>query len=377
MKKLKTSLYNTHQQLGAKMVDFAGWEMPVQYSSIIDEHQTVRNNAGLFDVSHMGEFKFTGKDALSNLQYLVTNNVSRIKVGQVIYTPMCNNNGGIIDDLLIYRIAEEEYMMVTNASNIEKDYSWIIENVKGDIEVENVSNQVALLALQGPNSIKIMDKITNITIDNIDYYCFEEGEIAGKEVLISRTGYTGELGFELYCSPENAKILWEAILQAGREFGIKPVGLGARDTLRLEKKYCLYGNDIDQSRHPLEAGLSWTVHFPKKDFIGKESLLKYKEEGYKQRLIGFKLIGRGIPRHGYQIAESPNTDNNNTDRSGSNGKRDLKIIGEVTSGSYSPTLKENIGLAYVNIEYANIGQEIKVIIRNRPVNAVIVKTPFV
>ncbi len=388
---MKTTLNDIHRQLGAKMVDFAGWEMPVQYSSILDEHQAVRDKAGLFDVSHMGEFSLTGRDALANLQYLVTNNVARLKVGQVIYTPMCNFNGGIIDDLLIYRLSEEEYMMVVNASNIGKDYKWIGENIKGDIKLKNVSKEYSLLALQGPQSSNILNKLTEIDLDAIDYYCFQEDRVADIDAIISRTGYTGELGYEIYCSPKSAPQLWGKIMDEGQEYGVLPVGLGARDTLRLEKGYCLYGNDINQGRNPLEAGLSWTIDFAKADFIGKERLLKYKETGLKQRLMGFKLTGRGIPRHGYQIIIESDINKrnnlNNSKKSGDLKKQDhknqnesvknTKVIGEVTSGSFSPTLKENIGLAYIDMEYANIGQEIEVIIRNKPVKAVVVKTPFV
>ncbi|MFP4016514.1 MAG: glycine cleavage system aminomethyltransferase GcvT [Halanaerobiales bacterium] len=373
---MKTPLYEVHRELGARMVDFAGWEMPVQYSGIIDEHLAVRNRAGLFDVSHMGEFLFTGNDALSNLERLVTNNVSRLDEGHVIYTPMCDHNGGIIDDLLIYCISKEEYMMVVNASNIAKDFRWITENISGSVKVANASDKYSLLALQGPDSIKILSKITDEVLENIEYYSFKKGTLSGIDVIISRTGYTGELGFELYCNPIYVKELWKIIMEAGKRYELLPVGLGARDTLRLEKKFCLYGNEIDLSRHPLEAGLSWTVKFSKEEFIGKKALLEYKENGYKQKLIGFKLTGRGIPRHGYQVAVSQAESSNAA--SGHVGKENsVTVIGEVTSGSYSPTLEENIGLAYVDKDYARVGQEIKVIIRKRPVDAVIVETPFV
>ncbi len=389
---MKTPLFDIHQKLGAKVVDFAGWEMPVQYSGILDEHQAVRNKAGLFDVSHMGEFRITGKDALVNLQYLVTNNVARLKVGQVIYTPMCNFNGGIIDDLLIYCLSDEEYMMVVNASNIAKDYKWIAKNITGDIKFKNISSDYSLLALQGPQSKNILSKLTEIDLDSIAYYSFKEGKLADIEAIISRTGYTGELGYELYCNPDNCLKLWKKIMQVGKEYDILPVGLGARDTLRLEKSYCLYGNDIDQTRHPLEAGLSWTVHFAKGDFIGRENLLEFKEKGYKQRLVGFKLIGRGVPRQGYQIViegksniDNKKNLNHNKVKDNHNKQSDIetlkknniKVIGKVTSGSYSPTLKENIGLAYIDKQYANVGQDVRVMIRNRPIKAVVVKTPFV
>ena len=379
---MKTPLEKIHKELKARMVEFAGWEMPVQYSSILEEHQAVRTNAGLFDVSHMGEIELTGKDVLSNLQYLVTNNVARLKIGQVIYTPMCNCEGGIIDDLLIYRLSNAKYMMVVNASNIEKDYNWVRKNITGDTEIKNISNEYALLALQGPQSTNILDKITDTDLNSIEYYCFKKGKLAGIEAIISRTGYTGELGYELYCNPDDVEKLWRKIMKIGKNYGILPVGLGARDTLRLEKKYCLYGNDINEYRHPLEAGLSWTVHFSKGDFIGKESLLKYKESGYKQKLVGFKLIDRGIPRHGYKIIVEKESEinNNREDVDNINNERKDKAaveIGEVTSGSYSPTLNKNIGLAYLNKDYCNIGQKIKVLIRKKPVEAVVVKTPFV
>ncbi|MFP4662521.1 MAG: glycine cleavage system aminomethyltransferase GcvT [Halanaerobiales bacterium] len=368
---MRTPLYEIHRELGAKMVEFAGWEMPIQYSSIINEHQAVRNKAGLFDVSHMGEFLFTGSEALLNLQRLVTNDVARLDEGQIIYTPMCNHSGGILDDLLIYCISEKEYMMVVNASNIEKDYMWVSENVYGDIKVVNISDDYSLLALQGPESINILRKLTDEKLENIEYYCFKKGKLSEIDVIISRTGYTGEIGFELYCSPNQVKKIWQIIMEAGKEYNLLPAGLGARDTLRLEKKFCLYGNDIDQSRQPLEAGLSWTVKFSKEDFIGKEALLSYKENGYKQKLMGFKLTGRGIPRHGYQVVVGP-------DEARSTGIEEGSIIvGEVTSGSYSPTLQENIGLAYIDKEYARIGQKIQIVIRNRSVEAVIVETPFV
>lgn len=341
------------------MIDFASWEMPLQYSGIINEHLAVRNSAGLFDASHMGEFLFKGRDALDNLQLLVTNNVARLETGQVLYTPMCNEDGGIIDDLLIYRLSAEEYMMVVNAANIEKDYQWIKKHISGDLELEDISGQYALIALQGPESLAILKEISNPQLEELKYYHFLKGRVAGIELIISRTGYTGELGYELYCFPDEAVFLWKELMKAGEKYNLLPAGLGARDTLRLEKKYCLYGNDIDEKRHPLEAGLSWTVDFSKDDFIGKECLLDYQKNGYRQKLIGFKLIDRGMARKGYKIMDKD------------------KIIGEVSSGGYSPILEGSIGLAYVDKEYSEIDKKIDIIIRNKAVKAVIVKTPFV
>lgn len=341
------------------MIDFASWEMPLQYSGIINEHLAVRNSAGLFDASHMGEFLFKGRDALDNLQLLVTNNVARLETGQVLYTPMCNEDGGIIDDLLIYRLSAEEYMMVVNAANIEKDYQWIKKHISGDLELEDISGQYALIALQGPESLAILKEISNPQLEELKYYHFLKGRVAGIELIISRTGYTGELGYELYCFPDEAVFLWKELMKVGEKYNLLPAGLGARDTLRLEKKYCLYGNDIDEKRHPLEAGLSWTVDFSKDDFIGKECLLDYQKNGYRQKLIGFKLIDRGMARKGYKIMDKD------------------KIIGEVSSGGYSPILEGSIGLAYVDKEYSEIDKKIDIIIRNKAVKAVIVKTPFV
>lgn len=354
----KTPLNNVHREAGAKLIDFGGWEMPVQYQGIIAEHRAVRNYAGLFDASHMGEILLRGPDVLLNLQRLVTNNVARLKIGQIIYTPMCREDGGIIDDLLIYRMAEEEYMMVVNAANIKKDYQWVKSHIIGNIKVKNVSDNYALIAIQGPKSLNILKNITDIELENLKYYNFKKGKVADIDLILSKTGYTGELGYELYCSPEQVEILWKELMNTGKEKKLVPAGLGARNTLRLEKKYCLYGNDIDENRHPLEAGLSWTIDY-NKEFIGKASLLHYKKNGYKEKLVGFKLLERGIARHGYKVMLGED------------------IIGVVSSGSYSPTLDENIGLAYIEKDYIDIGQEIQVLIRNRGVKAVIVKTPFV
>jgi len=345
--------------MGAKMVEFGGWEMPVQYTGIIQEHVNVREKCGLFDVSHMGEICFKGIDALKAVQRLITNNAARLKKEQILYTPMCYPDGGIVDDLLVYRFKEEEFMLVVNASNIDKDFAWMKENSSGQVEIIDLSQEYAQLAIQGPDSKRVLQGLTPVNLDDISYYWFTVGEVAGVRTMISRTGYTGEIGYELYLSTEDAVKVWEQLMEAGHKYGLLPIGLGARDTLRLEKKLCLYGNDIDENRHPLEAGLGWTIKFDKDDFIAREPLLKYQKEGYRDRLIGFKLIERGVARHGYKIMAEG------------------EPIGIVTSGSFSPTLKENIGLGYVIKEKANPGQEIEILIRNKPVLAKIVETPFV
>lgn len=355
----RTPLNQVHQDMGGKMVNFAGWNMPVQYSGIIDEHLAVRNKCGLFDVSHMGEIVFSGPDALKNLQQLVTNNVARLSVGQILYTTVCYPDGGIVDDILVYRLAEEEYLLVVNASNTDKDFSWFTENSSGRVNVENISQSYAQLALQGPESENILQQLTDVDLKEIKYYWFKEGDTAGKKSIISRTGYTGEKGFEIYLKPDDAVPVWNNLFKIGKKYGMIPAGLGARDTLRLEKKFCLYGNEISKDRHPLEAGLGWTVKFDKGDFIGRAKLLEFKENGYPDRLVGFKLHGRGIARHGYKIEVGG------------------EEVGVVTSGSYSPSLEESIGLGYIQKEKAGIGQKVQIIIRKRPVDAEIVETPFI
>ncbi|ACL71089.1 glycine cleavage system aminomethyltransferase GcvT [Halothermothrix orenii] len=355
----KTPLFEIHKELGARLIEFHGWSMPVQYTSIIEEHKAVRNQCGLFDVSHMGEILVEGPGALESLQKIVTNNVARLKKGQVLYTPMCKDDGGIIDDLLVYCLGQDKYLMVVNASNIEKDFNWVRDNSNQRTEVVNESDNYALLALQGPNSKKILEKVSSVNLDSLKFYNFTTGTLKGAEVLISRTGYTGELGYELYLSPDKAVEVWQALMEAGSDLGLIPAGLGARDTLRLEKGYCLYGNDIDENTHPLEAGLGWTVKFDKASFIGKRALLKYKEEGLSRKLVGFKLKGRGIPRHGYPIKD--------------NGDQ----IGVVTSGSMSPTLSEGIGMGYVRYDKATPGESITIVVRNRAITGEVVKLPFI
>lgn len=363
----KTYLYEVHKELGAKLIDFGGWEMPVQYTGIIDEHNAVRNSCGLFDVSHMGEINVKGKNALDFLQYIVTNNVARLNIGQALYTPMCYENGGIVDDLLIYRQGKEEFLLVVNAANTEKDFKWLQKKSKdvsakfkaNNLLVDNCSQQYSLLALQGPESKEILKELTSVNLDNIRYYWFTRGNVAKAETIISRTGYTGEFGYELYINTNEVVRVWNQIMEAGKKYNLKPAGLGARDTLRLEKGFCLYGKDIDKERTPIEAGLSWAVDFKKDNFVGREALIQYKNNGITQKFIGFKMLERGIPRSGYKIIDNDNT------------------VGVVTSGSYSPTLKENIGLGYIKKEKANIGEEIKIKIRKKPVKAVIVGLPFV
>lgn len=358
----KTPLNSVHKTLNAKMVDFAGWEMPVQYNSIIKEHRAVREKCGLFDVSHMGEIIISGKKALDFVQYLITNDASVLDKGQVLYTPMCYEHGGIVDDLLVYCLSGNKYLFVVNASNIDKDYNWIVEHKTSGTDVENAADDYAQLALQGPLSEQILSKITEIDLHNLKNFWFVEGEINGSRALVSKTGYTGEVGYEIYLAPDRAISVWESLMEAGQDEGLLPAGLGARNTLRLEKRLCLYGNDIDESTHPFAAGLNWTVKFDKERFIGKTKLQGIKEEGYKRKLSGFIMEERGIPRHGYEIYSTGSED---------------EVIGEVTSGSFSPTLKKNIGLGYLEKSRAQTGEKILIKIRDNYIEARIVETPFV
>lgn len=356
----RTPFYEIHLELGAKIAPFAGFEMPIQYEGIIAEHKKVREAVGVFDVSHMGEFKVSGKDALSFLQKLTVNDVSKLTPGRAQYSAMCYEDGGIVDDLLIYNVGDY-YMVVVNASNIEKDFEWMRKHIEGDVKLENISDEVALLAVQGPKSLLTLQKLTDVDLSQIKYYHFVKGKLADVEMIISRTGYTGELGFELYfdAKPELCRKVWTAVMEAGKEFGIAPVGLGARDTLRTEMGYMLYGNDIDQTTNPLEAGLDWIVKFDKGDFIGKESLLKVKNEGLKRKLVGFTVDDKVPPRHGYEIYK--------------NGGK----IGYVTSGTFSPILEKGIGLGYVDIKFSNPGEKININARGKELVATIVSLPFV
>ncbi len=356
----KTALYNKHIQLGAKMISFAGYEMPVSYSGVNDEHLTVRNAVGMFDVSHMGEFIITGKQALDLIQHITTNDASSLTNQRVQYSCMTNTNGGIVDDLLVYRFNENKYMLVVNASNIQKDFNWIQQNNHFDAEIQDISNHISLIAVQGPKALLSIQKLTDTDLSQIPYYHFDTGKVADvNDIIISNTGYTGAGGFEIYVPNEHAEKMWDAIMQAGKEFGIKPCGLGARDTLRLEMGFCLYGNDINDHTSPIEAGLGWITKF-NKNFIAKDILLQQKENGVSRKLVGFEMIERGIPRQHYPI----------TDASGN-------IIGEVTSGTQSPSLNKGIGMGYVQTQYAQPDTEIFILIREKPVKAKVVKLPFI
>jgi aminomethyltransferase len=355
----QTSLTQTHIALGAKMVEFAGYNMPVIYTGINDEHETVRNKVGVFDVSHMGEFILKGPDALDLIQRVTSNDASKLTDGKVQYSCLPNDKGGIIDDLLVYRIDEKTYMLVVNASNIEKDWNWIMKHNTRNVEMHNISDQTTLLAVQGPDAIKALQPLTEIDLSAIQYYTFVKGDFAGcKNVLISATGYTGAGGFEIYFENQYAQKIWDAIFESGKPYGIKPAGLGARDTLRLEMGFCLYGNDIDDSTSPLEAGLGWITKFTK-EFENSTQLKKQKEDGVTKKLVGFEMIDRGIPRHGYPIVDT----NGNT-------------IGEVSSGTQSPSLQKAIGMGYVKTENSKEGSEIFVKIRDKSLKAKVVKVPF-
>jgi aminomethyltransferase len=356
----KTAFTEIHRSLGAKLVDFAGFEMPVQYSGIIDEHLAVRNNVGVFDVTHMGEFIVRGKDAGAFLQRMTINDVTKLYEGRVQYSALCYDDGGIVDDLLVYHCGDH-YMLVVNASNTQKDFDWLKSHRSGDVDLQDRSSSYSLLAVQGPHSLATLRKLTSVDLSPIEYYHFVRGTLAGVEMIISRTGYTGELGFELYfdSAADLGVKVWNAVFAAGKEFGIKPIGLGARDTLRLEMGYCLYGNDIDQTTNPLEAGLGWITKLNKGDFIGKPVISRVKQEGLKRRLVGFNLSEKAVARHGYPLA--------------SKGAE----IGHVTSGTFSPSLERAIGLGYVAAGSAEVGNSIQVLIRGKEVGASIVNLPFV
>jgi len=356
----KTALYDKHIALGAKMVTFAGYEMPVRYGSEIEEHHAVRKSVGMFDVSHMGEFLIKGPKALDLIQKVTSNDASKLEIGKVQYSCLPNDKGGIVDDLLVYKLKEEEFMLVVNASNIEKDWNWISSHNDLEAEMENISDNITLLAVQGPNAISIIQKLTDEELSTLKYYTFTKGNLKGitDGVIISATGYTGSGGFEIYVYNKYAGQTWDAIMAAGKEYGIKPAGLGARDTLRLEMGYALYGNDIDDNTSPIEAGLSWITKFTK-DFINAEALKKQKEEGAANKLIGFMLQDKGIPRSGYEILNS-----------------DGNKIGHVTSGTISPSIGKGIGMGYVDAEYAHPDTEINIAVRKKKLKAQIKKLPF-
>lgn len=357
----RTPLYEAHKQLGARLVEFGGWEMPVQYSGILDEHRAVRQRAGLFDVSHMGEFRVEGPAALDFLQGLVPNDVSRLVDNQALYSQICRPDGGTLDDLIIYRLGEDRYMVVVNAGTMEKDWAWFSEHATGrdGVTLTNISAETALVALQGPLATQIIQPLTETPLSEIAYYHCRSGAVADIECIISRTGYTGEEGFELYCSSERVAALWNALLEAGKPYGLLPAGLGARDTLRLEAGYCLYDHELTEAITPLEAGLGWTVKLNKgSDFIGREALAREKQEGLRRKLVGIEPRDRGIPRAGYAIL------------------RDGQRIGSVTSGTMCPTLERPAALGYVSPADATPGTEVEIEIRGKAVPAVIVPLPF-
>ena len=355
----KTALYDVHQALGAKIVPFAGYEMPVQYEGVTIEHETVRNHVGVFDVSHMGEFLIEGEEALQLIQKISSNDASKLTIGKAQYSCMPNNSGGIVDDLIIYRIKENTYLLVVNASNIEKDWNWIESQNTFKAGMRNLSDDYALLAIQGPKAIESMQSLTSIDLAEIPYYNFKIADFAGLEhVIISATGYTGSGGFEIYCKSSEVQTLWTKVLDAGKTYGIKPIGLAARDTLRLEMGYCLYGNDINDDTSPIEAGLGWITKFTK-PFVNSETLEQQKLNGVSRKLVGFELKERGIPRQGYPILDS-----------------DGNTIGEVTSGTMSPSLSKGIGLGYVTIENSKADSKLLIQIRKKQVEAVVVKLPF-
>ncbi len=354
-----TALTQTHIALGAKMVSFAGYNMPVLYSSINAEHETVRKSAGIFDVSHMGEFIIKGPHALDLIQKVTSNDASKLSEGKAQYSCLPNKQGGIVDDLIVYKLTHDEYMLVVNASNIEKDWQWISSFNTMGAEMKNISDKTSLLAVQGPKAQATLQKLTPVNLAEIPYYCFRRGVFSGVEgVIISNTGYTGSGGFEIYFPNEHAEKIWSAVMKAGEEFGIRPIGLGARDTLRLEMGFCLYGNDIDDTTSPIEAGLGWITKFTK-DFTNCQALKNQKEKGTEKKLVGFEMIDRGIPRHGYEIKDS-----------GGN------TIGVTTSGTQSPTLQKGIGMGYVNSSFAHEGAEIFIPVRDKALRARVVKMPF-
>jgi aminomethyltransferase len=341
------------------MIDFGGWSLPVEYTGIIPEHEAVRTKAGIFDVSHMGEIIVKGEDSEKYLQMLLTNDISLLNNNQIAYTTMCYPHGGVVDDLLVYKYSNTDYLLVVNASNTEKDYQWMKENIFGNTEILNVSENYAQLALQGPLAEAILQKLTRKNLNEIEFYYFSDNvKIGNIEALVSRTGYTGEDGFELYFAYDNAEEMWDMILEAGKDEGLIPAGLGARDTLRFEASLPLYGHELDENITPLEAGLGFFVKLNKENFIGKEALAKQKSEGLQRKIVGFEMIDRGIPRNNYEVYAE--------------GKK----IGYVTTGSFSPTLKKNIGLALINSAYSKEGTEIEILIRNKNSKAKVIKKPF-
>jgi aminomethyltransferase len=353
------ALNDTHVALGGKMVEFAGYNMPVQYEGVNAEHDTVRNGVGVFDVSHMGEFLLTGPNTLDLIQKVTSNDASTLYDGRAQYSCLPNGKGGIVDDLIVYRFNAEKYLLVVNASNIDKDWNWISSHNDMGVEMRNLSDEYSLLAIQGPKAVEAMQSLTSVNLSAIKYYHFEVADFAGiPNVIISATGYTGSGGFEIYCKNLEVQQVWDKVFEVGAPFGIKPIGLAARDTLRLEMGFCLYGNDIDDTTSPLEAGLGWITKFTK-EFTDKEFLQKQKEQGVSRKLVGFELVDKGIPRHDYEIANAEG-----------------KIIGKVTSGTMAPSIKKAIGMGYVETAYATENSEIFVVIRDKHIKAKVVKLPF-
>jgi aminomethyltransferase len=354
-----TALTKVHEALGAKLVPFAGYNMPVQYEGVNIEHETVRNGVGVFDVSHMGEFLITGPNATALIQKVCSNDAAKLFDGKAQYSCLPNDKGGIVDDLIIYRLNEEKYVLVVNASNIQKDWDWISQHNDVGAEMRNLSDDFSLLAIQGPKAAEAMQSLTSVDLENMKYYTFEVADFAGIEhVIISATGYTGSGGFEIYCKNSEVEQVWNKVMEAGKAYGIKPIGLAARDTLRLEMGFCLYGNDIDDTTSPIEAGLGWITKFTK-EFTNSENLKKQKEYGTDRKLVGFELDEKGVPRHGYDIVDG-------------NGKK----MGIVTSGTMSPSLKKGIGLGYVPTVFADPGSKIHIQIRKNAIPATVVKLPF-
>ncbi len=356
----RTPMYHLYKEMGAKCIDFGGWDLPVQFSSIKEEHEAVRTKAGLFDVSHMGEVTVKGDEAEAFLQYLLTNDVSKLEKNQALYTAMCYENGGTVDDLIVYKKDMNDYLLVVNASNTEKDFEWIVSHAPEGATCENISSEVAQLAIQGPKAESILQKMTETDLTEIGFFKFKDHvELGNVSALVSRTGYTGEDGFEIYCSWNDASVLWEAILEAGKEEGIVPCGLGARDTLRFEAKLPLYGQELTKDISPIEAGIGFAVKVKKEsDFIGKEVLAKQREEGAPRKLSGLEMIDKGIPRSHYPVYSGD------------------QLIGEVTTGTQSPTLKKNLGLALLNKDYSALDTEVEVEIRGKRRSAKIIKAPF-
>ncbi len=357
-----TALTQKHIELGAKMAEFAGYNMPISYEGIKDEHNAVRESVGIFDVSHMGEFIISGKNALPLIQFITSNNAAKLEIGDAQYSCFPNKNGGIVDDLIVYRLGKEKFLLVVNASNIEKDWNWIVENNKDfNAELKNISDEIGLIAVQGPKADDTIQKITNVHLSSVKFYDFRIGTVAGIEnVIISATGYTGSGGFEIYAPKNKTAEIWDALMVAGKEFNIQPCGLGARDTLRLEMGYCLYGNDINDTTSPIEAGLSWITKVKKGLFNSQSIFATQKKEGTSKKLVGFLMEDKRVPRQHYQIEDN-----------------DGNQIGEVTSGTSSPTLEKSIGMGYVHKEFASIGSELLIVMRNKKFPAKVIKLPFI